>query len=93
MRLRPFSIILPDGKRSTAYPTLHAALYNARTFNASRAARDLPFVRVLNRDTGKLYDIGPDDNALDIEASYTGMEAKKCQADVLATRLGFNVTS
>ena len=69
MQSRPFSIVLPGGKRLTSYATLLAALRDARTCNASRVARDLPCVMVLDRSTGRVYDVAPGADILAIEAA------------------------
>jgi len=62
--LRPYSILLPDGKCSTSHRSLLGALVTARTCNVSREARGLPFVRVMGRETGRTWDVPPDADCL-----------------------------
>lgn len=60
-----FSLLLPEGGRSAIQkPEVIGAVHDARRANASRAARGLPLVRLLNRVTGKVYDVPPDADAL-----------------------------
>jgi hypothetical protein len=65
----PFSIVIPEGgKHVTAHRTLFGALADARKCNVSRASRDLPLVTVLDRGTGRIYEVPPDADILAIEA-------------------------
>lgn len=56
---RPFSIVLPDGSHGGSFPSLVSALYRARNYNASRQARGLPLLVVIDRNTGSTYTAEP----------------------------------
>lgn len=63
--MSPFSLILPEGGRSAVHKReTIAAFREARDCNRSRAARELPAVRLLHRPTGQVIDVPPDADVL-----------------------------
>lgn len=62
----PYSLILPEGGRVACRRSFMGALVDARTTNASRVARGIAPVKLLNRDTGETWDVPGDADCLAI---------------------------